>query len=237
MRCAITCPMPSVRVCSQPCQIVSDPYIWKCKTPRRAEQGLFRGSHQPQGVRGCKAALLPENPRCAFMRHPPSWSIRVSRVPCVPPPAYPQPIVQHRTVTVATSTELQCCFVLGYRIAVGYAFVHYVISRDLSLRIRSPWVAITHEVADGAISTDRHDLSVLSSQQGLSQGPVRGRHLVQGSPGVKEQTCCKSFVQRPLLSEQLKQVMPQETKHQSSCAVAAAEHATTLRRVTGVRRF
>lgn len=48
---ATLCPIPSVRVCHQPCQIVSDPRIWKCKTPRRAEKGLFRGSHEPQTAR------------------------------------------------------------------------------------------------------------------------------------------------------------------------------------------
>lgn len=37
MHCAISFPIPSVWVCRQPCQIVSDPRIWKCKTPRRAE--------------------------------------------------------------------------------------------------------------------------------------------------------------------------------------------------------
>lgn len=35
--CATSFPITSVWVCRQPCQIVSDPRIWKCKTPRRAE--------------------------------------------------------------------------------------------------------------------------------------------------------------------------------------------------------
>lgn len=90
-----------------------------------------------------------------------------SRVPYVPFPTYSQPFVQHSAVAVAT--ELQCCFVLGRRIAVGYTFVYYVIIKGLYLREPSRLRHLsTHEVAYGAIDSDRHDLSTFISRQGIS---------------------------------------------------------------------
>lgn len=62
MHCAMSCPTPSARVCRQPCQIVLDPRIWKCKTPRREEQGLFRGSHEPQASGHAREASFQKPP-------------------------------------------------------------------------------------------------------------------------------------------------------------------------------
>lgn len=140
-------------------------------------------SEAPKSLKrpGTQGSCPSRKPCRAFMRHPPSWSMRTPRVPCVQPPTYSQPIVHHHTVAVAA--ELQRCFVLGRRIALGYTSPSYVIHRG---RVCEGPAASgnlsTHEVQHGAIGSDRHDLSTSTSRQGLSRRTLLAGTSCPGFP-------------------------------------------------------
>lgn len=135
--CPISCPIPSVRVCRQPCQIVSDPRIWKCKTPRRAEQGLFRGSYEPQTARHAREPSFQKTPLSIYAT--PTHHLGPSGHPgCpIPSPPYSQPIVQHSpSCRSCRGASVLPCAGASYR-----GGLHFRVIRDLQGRVRDNPVA------------------------------------------------------------------------------------------------